>query len=82
MTMNHHFVVCLLPSFLQFAFYYWFVADRGSVPYAHQLVRQTLDVYRCGGGSGDRSNSSTYSTARRGVLSRRLTCHKALLTRS
>jgi hypothetical protein len=51
------FVVGLLPGFLQFAFYYWFVADRGSVPYAHQLVRQTLDVYRCGGGSGDRSNS-------------------------
>jgi hypothetical protein len=44
MTMNHHFVVCLLPGFLQFAFYYWFVADRSSVPYAQQSVRQKLDT--------------------------------------
>jgi hypothetical protein len=33
------FVLCLLPGFLQFAFYYWFVADRVSVPYAHQSLR-------------------------------------------
>jgi alpha/beta hydrolase fold len=52
------FVLCLLPGFIQFAFYYWFVADRVSVRYAPQSMRQTLDVYRCSNPSSNTESSS------------------------
>jgi acetyl esterase/lipase len=53
------FVLCLLPGFIRFAYYYWFVADRVSVRYGAESARQTLDVYRCQTNPGDTSPSSS-----------------------
>ena len=40
------FVVCLLPGFTRFAWYYWIAADRVSLHYGRESVRQRVDVYR------------------------------------
>lgn len=40
------FVVCLLPGFARFAWYYWIAADRVSLHYGRESVRQRVDVYR------------------------------------
>ena len=40
------FVVCLTPGFARFAWYYFIAADRVSVPYGNESVRQKVDVYR------------------------------------
>jgi prenylcysteine alpha-carboxyl methylesterase len=55
------FVLCLLPGFVQFAYYYWFVADRVSVQYGTESARQTLDVYRCRPASGESSSTASSS---------------------
>jgi prenylcysteine alpha-carboxyl methylesterase len=39
------FVLFLLPGFIQFAFYYWFIANRTVIQYKSDSCRQTLDVY-------------------------------------
>lgn len=40
------FVVCLAPGFARFSWYYFIVADRVSVPYGNESIRQRVDVYR------------------------------------
>ena len=40
------FVVCLLPGFTRFAWYYFVAADRISLHYMDESVRQRVDVYR------------------------------------
>jgi prenylcysteine alpha-carboxyl methylesterase len=40
------FVVSLTPGFFCFAWFYFIAADRTSIPYGQESVRQTLDVYR------------------------------------
>lgn len=40
------FVVCLLPGFARFAWYYFIASDRLSLHYGRESVRQRVDVYR------------------------------------
>jgi hypothetical protein len=40
------FVVSLAPGFVCFAWYYFVSADRVSLRYGHNSIRQSLDVYR------------------------------------
>jgi acetyl esterase/lipase len=40
------FVMSLAPGFVCFAWYYFVMANRVSVRYGHNSIRQTLDVYR------------------------------------
>ena len=40
------FVVCLLPGFSRFAWYYFIASDRVSLHYGSESVRQRVDVYR------------------------------------
>lgn len=40
------FVVCLLPGFSRFAWYYFIASDRVSLNYGSESVRQRVDVYR------------------------------------
>lgn len=40
------YTLVLAPAFCRFAWYYWVVADRTSIRYRTESVRQTLDVYR------------------------------------
>ncbi|KAG7347409.1 carboxylesterase [Nitzschia inconspicua] len=42
------FVLSLAPGFVRFAWYYFVTADRVSVRYGDDSMRQTLDVYRLG----------------------------------
>mmetsp|Transcript_13433 Transcript_13433/g.31627 ORF Transcript_13433/g.31627 Transcript_13433/m.31627 type:complete len:426 (+) Transcript_13433:145-1422(+) len=40
------FVICLLPGFIRFAWYYFIASDRISLHYRNESVRQRVDVYR------------------------------------